>query len=152
MGTDIYEGHGIIITRFYGGAKRGMCYQVNFESVDNGIVYIVYTENEFWNLINDLIKLKDEEDLARTIEEENRATKLLIKETMKKTESIVVDQLIDAQINLSYEDFKKLFKNAEARPKHYWKLFSETYNHNLLMFLKYLGEEKDLVIDYILSR
>ncbi|RLF98641.1 hypothetical protein DRN58_06580 [Thermococci archaeon] len=67
-------------------------------------------------------------------------------------ERAIVDQLIDAQINLSYEDFKKIFKNAEAIPEHYWKHFSETCNHNLLMFLKYLGEEKDLVIDYILSR
>ena len=96
-------------------------------------------------------KVKNEDDLARTIEGENRATKLLIKETMKKTESIVVDQLIDAQINLSYEDFEKIFENAEVTPKHYWKLFSGTYNHNLLMFLKYLGEEKDLVIDYIMG-
>ncbi|RLF99054.1 hypothetical protein DRN58_05785 [Thermococci archaeon] len=64
----------------------------------------------------------------------------------------IVDLLIDAQINLSYEDFKKIFKNSEARPEHYWKHFSETYKHNFLMFLKYLGEEKDFVIDYILSK
>ena len=59
---------------------------------------------------------------------------------------------IDANNSLNIRINGKIFKNAEARPEHYWKHFSETYNHNLLMFLKYLGEEKDLVIDYILSR
>ena len=97
-------------------------------------------------------KAISEEDLARTIEGENRATKLLIRETMKKTEIMIVDRLINAQMNLSFEDFKKIFAEAEATPEHYWRHFTETYNNNLLMFLKYLGKEKELLIKYLVEK
>jgi len=97
-------------------------------------------------------KVKNEEDLARTIEGENRATKLLIRETMKKTEIMIVDRLINAQINLSFEDFKKIFAEAEATPEHYWRHFTVTYDNNLLMFLRYLGKEKRLVIKYLVEK
>jgi len=58
MSMDIFDEHGIIITRFSGG-ERGRCYQINFESENKGSAYVIYPEKEFWKLIDDLIKLKE---------------------------------------------------------------------------------------------
>jgi hypothetical protein len=97
-------------------------------------------------------EVKNEEGLARTIDGENRATKYMIRKIIRETESMVVDLLINAQMNLSLEDFKKIFANAEATPEHYWRHFSGTYDNNLLMFLRYLGKEKGLLIKYLVEK
>ena len=62
MSTDIYEGHGIIITRFCGGIEKGVCYQITFESEDKGIAYVIYPEKVFWRLVDDLVKLKKQRE------------------------------------------------------------------------------------------
>jgi len=71
---------------------------------------------------------------------------------MKKTEIMIVDRLINAQMNLGLRDFEEIFAYAEATPEHYWRHFTVTYNNNLLMFLRYLGKEKGLLIKYLVEK
>ena len=63
MSKNIFDEHGVIITRFSGGEKSGRCYQVNFESADKDSAYVLYREKEFWELIDSLSKLKEEREI-----------------------------------------------------------------------------------------
>jgi hypothetical protein len=48
MSKHIYIGHNLTVTRFAGGLKRGVCYQLDAENA-------VFTESEFNELISTLI-------------------------------------------------------------------------------------------------
>lgn len=51
MSTTIYEKDGVYVSRFYGGDKRGTCFQITVESFsEQG--YVQLTKEQMMNVVN----------------------------------------------------------------------------------------------------
>ena len=47
MSTELLENNGIYLTRFFGGTKRGVCYQISVNDPDTGAIrYIQVTDDQ----------------------------------------------------------------------------------------------------------
>lgn len=57
MSTEIVETEKLILTRFYGGDKRGVCYQLNILDEDTSSwYYVTFERREFENLLTAIRK------------------------------------------------------------------------------------------------
>ena len=53
MGTVIYEKYGLQVKRFYGGDKRGVCYQITL-----GKAYVQLTTKQYVELLSRLVEVQ----------------------------------------------------------------------------------------------